>query len=129
MLAEEHRIIATALVIKERVAVVAIAESTRAVELPLDATEIAGVAGVLVAARLLPEEIIRHVLHRVETKAIALGAVHFPSRGTDQVSTDIFDEGCPVGVDVFLCLESKLLGGGGGPQFSARLIDQYAEVG
>ena len=108
---------------------VAIAESARAVELPLDAAEIAGVARVLVVARLLTEEIIRHVFHRIETQAIGLGSIHFPPGGTDQVCADIFDEGRLVGIDVFLCLESKLLGSGTGTKFFASLIDQHAKVG
>ena len=129
MLAKEHRIIAAAFVIKDRVAVVAVAESTRAVELPLDTAEIASVAEVLVVTRYLTEEIIRHVLDRIETQAIGLSTVHFPSRGTDQVSSDIFNKGCPVGIDVILGLEPKLFGSGTGTKFFAGLIDQHAEVG
>ena len=69
------------------------------------------------------------MLHRIETQAIGLGAIHFPTRGTDQISADIFNKGRPVGIDVFLCLESKLLGSGTGTKFFASLIDQHAEVG
>ena len=50
VLAEEHRIIATAFVIKERVAMIAVAKSTRAVELPLDTTKIARIARVFASS-------------------------------------------------------------------------------
>ncbi len=129
MLAEEHCVVTTLLLVEDRIAVVRVAEPARAVELPLHLPEIAIVAAVLVPPRLLAEKVIRHVLDRVKAQAIGFGAVHLPSCGTDQVTAHILNKRRAVGLDVALSLEADLLVSGATPEFRAGLVDQHAEVG
>ena len=59
-------VIARLLVFENGIAVVGVAETTGAVELPLHPAEISGIAGVLTGSGLLAEKEIRHVLDRIK---------------------------------------------------------------
>ena len=66
--------------------VVPIAEAARHVELPLNVPAIAQMARIRAK---LPEEIVRHVLHRIQTQTIRPGTVHQPARRPHQIPAHI----------------------------------------
>ena len=70
MLAKEHGIVPRNLVFEDRVSLIRVAESACAIELPLNTTEVAGVAGIFIGARLLAEIVVRHVFDGIEPEAV-----------------------------------------------------------
>ena len=91
--AEDHGIVAGNLVLENGVALIGVTKSTGAVELPLDAAEIAGLAGVLVGPGHLAEKVVGHVLDGVEAEAVGFGTVELPAGGPNQITADILGEG------------------------------------
>ena len=81
---KQHGVIARGVGVKQRVPIVGVGHAVGQVVLGLDAAAVAGegVAGVA-------EEIGDHVFGGVEAEAVALGFVHEPARGPDQVGVDI----------------------------------------
>ena len=128
VLAENHGVVAAALLVEDGIAVVGVAETAGEVELALDAAEIPGIAVVFVFAGHLAEKVVRHVLHRIEAEAIGLGAVDFPAGGPDEVSADVFDVSAAVGENVSLGMLAQRFLRGVGTQRGAGLINQPSEV-
>ena len=65
----------------------------------------------------------------IEPEAVGLRAIHQPTSGPDQVSSDVFSESLFVGIDVILRLGGDLCAGGASAEFRSGLIDQNSEVG
>ena len=128
VLAESKGVIARHLVFENGIAVVGVAESTGAVELPLHPAEVAGAVRVLAGAGLLAEEVIRHVLDRVEAEPVGLGAVDRPTRRANQVGTDVLHESPAVGQNVCAGFEADLFIRRPGTQLGPRLIEQDPEI-
>ena len=128
VLTEDHGIVTAALLVKDGIAMIRIAEATGQVELALHAAEVARIAVVFIAPGHLSEKVIRHVLDRIEAKSIGFGAVHFPTSRADEVSADVFDISRAVGDDVGFGVLAELLGRGVHAQRSAGTIDQPAEI-
>ena len=128
VLAEKKGVIARLLVFENGIAVVGVAETTGAVELPLRPAEISGIAGVLACSRLLAEEEIRHVLDRVETESVGLGAIDRPTRRANQVGADVLHESPTVGQNVCAGFEADLFIRRPGTQLGPRLIEQDPEI-
>ena len=128
VLAEDHGIIATLLVLEDRVAVIGVAETARAVELALHLAQVTGVACVLVQARLRAEKVVRHVLHRVEAQAVGLEAVHFPAHSPLEIRFDVFDVSRAVFEDVGLGMIAQLLRGRVRTERGLGPVDQPSEI-
>jgi len=127
--AKDHGVVPGAFVLKDGVPLVGVAEAAGAVELRLDAAEVAGVAAVFIRAGLLAKEVVRHVFDGIETEAVRFEAVDFVPGGANEVGADVFRERPFVGIDVILRLGGELGGGGVGAEFRAGPIDEDAEVG
>jgi hypothetical protein len=128
VLAENHGVVAASLVFEDRVAMVRVAETAGDIELTLDAAEIAGVAAVFARTGHHAKEIVRHVLDRIETETIGLGAVDFPTGRADKIGADVFDVSDAILHDVGLGVRTELLGRGRSPQGGTRAIDQPSEI-
>ena len=90
VLAEQQRVVAVALHVEGGVAVVApVAEAVGHVELPLGIAAVACGAGVVVVG---PEEVVRHVLDRVQPQAVELGGLDQPTHAPAQVGAHVLRE-------------------------------------
>ena len=97
MLAEQQGVVARDLGVEVAVPVVApVAEPARDVVLPLRVAAVAIRAGVAVVG---PEEIVRHMLHRVQAQAVQLGRLHDPARAPVQVGPHVFLKEVRIGRD------------------------------
>ena len=93
MLAEEHQVVAHGVRGERRVAMIRpVAVAVREIELRLRPAEIAGARRILVAA-LLAEEITRHVLDRIEAKAVAARLIDRPADRADEHRIHILRDG------------------------------------
>ena len=128
VLAEDHGIVTGHFVLENGITMIGIDEATSPVELPLNTTEVAGIAVVFVGSGLLSEKVVRHVLYRVETESVSLGAINLPTCRANQVSADVLQESSAVGEDVFACLEADFFISRSGAQFGPCLVDQDTEV-
>ena len=91
MLAEGHQVVARPVVGEDRVAVVGpVVEAAGHVELPLGLAEVAEVGAVLVVAVGVAEELVRHVLDRVQAQAVHVGRVDEPADGAVEVVVHLF---------------------------------------
>ena len=96
MLAPQHGIVTPQRQVEVRVPVIRpVAVAMRDVELLLDLPAVAPVRPVPVRARLLPEEIRRHVLHRIEAESVAAGRVHHVARRAIQIGIHVLGHGIP----------------------------------
>ena len=90
MLAEHQGIVARLLTVEYRIAVVVpVAVAVSEIELLLNLAAVPRAAAVLVGPVLLAEEIVRHMLDRIQPQAVAFGIVYQPAGGPDQVGVDV----------------------------------------
>ena len=89
---KNHRVVARQLRVKNGIAQVCIGKPSRDVKLQLGSSHKARRAGILPRPTLLPEKIIRHMLHRVEAEPVSLRAVDEPSDVPDEIRSDILFE-------------------------------------